>query len=159
MNMTKRKFLFMACMILIFINGCNLNQYKYVNIKDYNYSIKYDKKIPISLEQKINSVFKPRLINGLENIYKIEIKNYKFNRYDIYSGQALRSLEVEVRSSIEIALEMNDKKVNKSLISMRRYNSNELNPMADQEMLNFIKNELIEDLVNQLMLEVNLIDM
>ena len=146
-------------MVLIFIGSCGINQYKYVNMNDYVYSITYGKKIPKVLEQKINSLFKSNATDDLKNIYKIEVRNYRFNRYDIYSGKTLRSLEVEVRSSIDIALEINDKQINKSLVSMKRFSSNELNPLADQEMLNFIKKELIDDLVNQLMLEVNLIDM
>ena len=146
-------------MVLIFIGSCSINKYKYVNMNDYVYSITYGKKTPKVLEQKINSLFKSNATDDLKNIYKIEVRNYRFNRYDIYSGQTLRSLEVEVRSSIDIALEINDKQINKSLVSMKRFSSNELNPLADQEMLNFIKSELIDDLVNQLMLEVNLIDM
>ena len=159
MYMIKIRFLFTVSIVLLFIGSCSINQYKYVNINDYVYSITYGKKIPKALEQKINSIFKSDTTDDLKNIYKIEVRNYRLNRYDIYSGQALRSLEVEVRSSVDIALEINDKQINKSLISIKRFSSNELNPLADQEMLNFIKSELIEDLVNQLMLEVNLIDM
>ena len=58
-----------------------------------------------------------------------------------------------------MSLNLNDKKVNKSLISVKRFNSNELNPLADQEMLDFIWNQAMDDLVDQLFLEVSLIDM
>ena len=68
-------------------------------------------------------------------------------------------MEVEVRSSIEESLNLNDKKINKSLVSVKRFNSNELNPLADQEMLDFIRNQAMDDLVDQLFVEVNLIDM
>jgi len=34
-----------------------------------------------------------------------------------------------------------------------------LNPLAEQEMIDFIENEILEDLFNQIILEVNLVDM
>ena len=155
----QKKYLFLMSLILIFTHGCVLNQYKLGNISNYDYSVAYDEGIPRSLEKKINSVFRPITNSDNRDVYKINIKNYKFDRYDVYAGQALRSMEVEVRSSIEVSLNLNDKKINKSLVSVKRFNSNELNPLADQEMLDFIKNQAIDDLVNQLFLEVSLIDM
>ena len=155
----QKKYLFLMSLILIFAHGCGLNQYKLGNINNYDYSIAYDEGMPRTLEKKINSVFKPITNSDNKDVYKINIKNYKFDRYDVYAGQALRSLEVEVRSSIEVSLNLNDKKINKSLVSVKRFNSNELNPLADQEMLDFISNQAIDDLVNQLYLEVSLIDM
>ena len=146
-------------LILIFVQGCVLNQYKLGNISNYDFSIVYDEGIPRSLEKKIDSVFKPILNSNSRDNYKINIKNYKFDRYDVYAGQALRSLEVEVKSSIEVSLNLNDKNINKSLVSVKRFNSNELNPLADQEMLDFIRNQAMDDLVDQLFVEVNLIDM
>tara|TARA_B100000965_G_scaffold22159_1_gene16711 strand:+ start:63 stop:545 length:483 start_codon:yes stop_codon:yes gene_type:complete len=158
-SMMQKKYLCLMSILLILIQGCGLNQYKLGNINNYDYSIAYEDGIPRSLEKKIDSVFKPTPNSDGENVYRINIKNYKFDRYDVYAGQALRSLEVEVKSSIEVSLNLNDKQINKSLVSIRRFNSNELNPLADQEMLDFIKNQAVDDLVNQLFLEVNLIDM
>ena len=158
-SMMQKKYLCLMSILLILIQGCGLNQYKLGNINNYDYSIAYEDGIPRSLEKKIDSVFKPTPNSDGENVYRINIKNYKFDRYDVYAGQALRSLEVEVRSSIEVSLNLNDKKINKSLVSVKRFNSNELNPLADQEMLDFIRNQAIDDLVNQLYLEVSLIDM
>ena len=42
---------------------------------------------------------------------------------------------------------------------MKRFNSNELNSLADSEMKTFIKRELYMDLINQLVMEVALIDL
>ena len=148
----QKKYLFLISLVLIFTQGCELNQYKLGNISNYDFSIEYDGGIPRGLEKKINSVFKPILNSDSRDIYKINIKNYKFDRYDVYAGQALRSMEVEIRSSIEVSLNLNDKKINKSLVSVKRFNSNELNPLADQEMLDFIRNQAIDDLVYQLFL-------
>ena len=155
----QKKYLFLISLVLIFTQGCELNQYRLGNISNYDYTITYDEEIPRSIEKRINSLFKPILYSGSRDVYRINIKNYKFDRYDVYAGQALRSLEVEVKSSIEVSLNLNDKNINKSLVSVKRFNSNELNPLADQEMLDFIRNQAIDDLVNQLFLEVSLIDM
>lgn len=79
-------------------------------------------------------------------------------QYDLYSGDSLRALESEIKSSIKISID-NNKITNKTLMSMKRFNSIELNPLAEQEMIYFIENEILEDLFNQIILEVNLIDM
>ena len=42
---------------------------------------------------------------------------------------------------------------------MKRFDSIELNPLAEQEMLSFIENEMFDDLLNQIIIEVNLIDL
>ncbi len=158
-NMVQKKYLYLISLVLILVQGCGLNQYKLGNINNYDYLIAYDEGIPRGLEKKINSLFKPILNSDNKDIYKINIRNYKFDRYDVYAGQALRSMEIEVRSSIEVSLNLNDRKVNKTLVSVKRFNSNELNSLADQEMLDFINSQAIDDLVTQLFLEVSLIDM
>ena len=81
------------------------------------------------------------------------------SNYDVFSGKALRSLEVEVKSSVSISISINNKIINRKLMTMKRYSSNELNILAEDEMLDFIKNEIYDDFVNQLIFEVNLIEM
>ena len=92
-----------------------------------------------------------------ENI-QIYVSSYMSKQYDLYSGDSLRALESEIKSSIKISID-NNKITNKTLMSMKRFNSIELNPLAEQEMIYFIENEILEDLFNQIILEVNLIDM
>ena len=113
----QKKYLFLISLVLIFTQGCELNQYKLGNISNYDFSIEYDGGIPRGLEKKINSVFKPILNSDSRDIYKINIKNYKFDRYDVYAGQALRSLEVEVRSSIEVSLNLNENGLNAGFLN------------------------------------------
>ena len=81
------------------------------------------------------------------------------SNYDVFSGKALRSLEVEVKSSVSVSISINNKIINRKLMTMKRYSSNELNILAEDEMLDFIKNEIYDDFVNQLIFEVNLIEM
>ena len=42
---------------------------------------------------------------------------------------------------------------------MRRYKTNELNPFSQNETVEFLKNQMENDLIDQIMLEVNLIEM
>jgi len=44
-------------------------------------------------------------------------------------------------------------------MSIKRFGSIELNPLAEKEMISFIEDEILEDLFNQIILEVSLIDM
>ena len=137
--------------------GCSFNQLNYDDIIKNSYEILFDEGIPKDMQNTLNSILKSSQADS-NNLVKVEIKNFMYKEYDIYAGNALRSLETEVKSSIE--LRISDKKIiNKKLSSMKRFNSNELNPLADSEMKTFIKRELYMDLINQLVMEVALIDL
>ena len=143
--------------IFIFVQSCELNQFEQAKISSNSYLLIFDSSIPTSFQTKLNSIFK--LKNDDNKNIQIKINNYVFKKYDIYSGSSLRALESEVKSSIRISIDSDDKVINKTLMSMKRFGSIELNPMAEQEMVYFIENELLEDLLNQITLEVNIIDM
>ena len=137
--------------------GCSFNQLNYDDITKNSYEIIFDEGVPKDIQNALNSILKSSQTDS-NNLVKVEIKNFMYKEYDIYAGDALRSLETEVKSSIE--LRINSKKIiNKKLSSMKRFNSNELNPLADSEMKTFIKRELYMDLINQLVMEVALIDL
>jgi len=137
--------------------GCSFNQLNYDDITKNSYEIIFDEGVPKDMQNALNSIFKSSQADS-NNLVKVEIKNFMYKEYDVYAGDALRSLETEVKSSIE--LRINSKKIiNKKLSSMKRFNSNELNPLADSEMKTFIKRELYMDLINQLVMEVALIDL
>ena len=143
--------------IFIFVQSCELNQFEQAKISSNSYLLIFDSSIPTSFQTKLNSIFK--LKNDDNKNIQIKINNYVFKKYDIYSGSSLRALESEVKSSIRISIDSGDKVINKTLMSMKRFSSIELNPMAEKEMVYFIENELLEDLLNQITLEVNIIDM
>ena len=143
---------------LIFIQGCALNEYQQVKINDNSYLVTFDSSIPKSLQNKIDSILKLKTGNEQRKNIQIYVSSYMSKQYDLYSGDSLRALESEIKSSIKISID-NNKITNKTLMSMKRFNSIELNPLAEQEMIYFIENEILEDLFNQIILEVNLIDM
>ncbi len=146
-------------MALMCIQGCALNEYQKIKINDNSYLVTFDSGIPKSLQTKVNSTLKIKIDNQESENIKISINNYISKQYDIYSGESLRSLESEIKASINLSMNNNNKTVNKTLMSMKRFGSVELNPLAEQEMIDFIENEILEDLFNQIILEVNLIDM
>ena len=149
---------YLSCiLILILIQGCALNQYQLAKINNNNYLVNFDIGIPKEIQTKINSALKSRAGFAPDKTITVDITNYKSSQYDIYSGNSLRSLEKEIKSSLKINI--NKTSINKSLMSMKRYSSIELNPLAEKEMLNFIKNEMFDDLYNQIILEVSLIDL
>ena len=143
--------------IFIFVQSCELNQFEQAKISSNSYLLIFDSSIPTSFQTKLNSIFK--LKNDDNKNIQIKINNYVFKKYDIYSGSSLRALESEVKSSIRISIDSDDKVINKTLMSMKMFTSIELNSLAEQEMMYFIENELLEDLLNQITLEVNIIDM
>ena len=143
---------------LIFIQGCALNEYQQVKINDNSYLVTFDSSIPKSLQNKIDSILKLKTGNEQGKNIQIYVSSYMSKQYDLYSGDSLRALESEIKSSIKISID-NNKITNKTLMSMKRFNSIELNPLAEQEMIYFIENEILEDLFNQIILEVSLIDM
>ena len=146
-------------MALMCIQGCALNEYQKIKINGNSYLVTFDSGIPKSLQTKVNSTLKIKIDNQEGENIKISISNYISKQYDIYSGESLRSLESEIKASINLSMNNNNKIVNKTLMSMKRFSSVELNPLAEQEMIDFIGNEILEDLFNQIILEVNLVDM
>ena len=148
-------------LLLIFIivlQGCALNQYQQIKT-DKSYLVTFSSDIPKLFKTRINSSLQSKDSMSQDNIINVNISNFMFDQYDVYSGSSLRALESEVKSSLKISINQNEKIKNKMLMSMKRFTSIELNPIAEEEMISFIKNEMLDDLYNQVILEVSLIDM
>ena len=148
-------------LLLIFIivlQGCALNQYQQIKT-DKSYLVTFSSDIPKLFKTRINSSLQSKDDMSQDNIINVNISNFMFDQYDVYSGSSLRALESEVKSSLKISINQNGRIKNKMLMSMKRFTSIELNPIAEEEMISFIKNEMLDDLYNQVILEVSLIDM
>ena len=146
-------------MVCFFISSCNLNQYQQVNFKDKQYFLTFNKEIPSKIETKIKKIIQSSSDEVKAETFQISINDYQIKRYEVYSGSALRSLETEIKGNLKISIKVKNISLNKNLMAMKRFESIELNPLAETEMLNFMENEIIDDLLGQLILEVNLIDM
>ena len=102
---------------------------------------------------------------------EIHISKYELKTSDIYAGSALRSLEKEIKASLSFntknrhsmnkdhSMHMNHPMNGKTLNVMKRFSSIELNPLAENEVMKFMENEAINDLIDQLILEVSLLDL
>ena len=153
----KIKFSFLVIAIIV-IQSCAVNQYQQIKTEE-NYSVTFSSDIPKSFQTRVNSSLKSKENTSKDNIININISSFMFNKYDVYSGSSLRALESEVKSSMKISINQNDNTRNKMLMSMKRFSSIELNPIAEEQMISFIKDEMLDDLYNQVILEVSLIDM
>ena len=153
----KIKFSFLVLAIIV-IQSCAVNQYQQIKTEKY-YFVTFSSDIPKSFQTRVNSSLKSKENASKDNIINININSFMFNKYDVYSGSSLRALESEVKSSMKISINQNDNTKNKMLMSMKRFSSIELNPIAEEQMISFIKDEMLDDLYNQVILEVSLIDM
>jgi hypothetical protein len=153
----KIKFSFLVIAIIV-IQSCAVNQYQQIKTEK-NYFVTFSSDIPKSFQTRVNSSLKSKENASKDNIINIHISSFMFNKYDVYSGSSLRALESEVKSSMKISINQNDNTKNKMLMSMKRFSSIELNPIAEEQMISFIKDEMLDDLYNQVILEVSLIDM
>jgi len=150
---------FVNFILFFFISGCTFNVMDNTNVKYQNFELSYTSDIPNELQNKIKAVIQNNNSSNELNSNFINISEFTIETYDIFSGKALRALEVEVKSSMSLTITVKNKTSKKKLMAMKRYNANELNILAEKEMLDFIKNGIFEDFVDQIVLEVNLIEM
>ena len=144
--------------ILFLISGCAYNVLDYSNVKNKDFQLSFTSDVPDELKNKINFIFQDNSLSSSLNSNLIKISGFTIETYDIFSGKALRALEVEVKSSISLTMTIGNKTNKKKLMIMKRYNANELNILAEKEMLDFIKKEIYEDFLDQIVLEVSLIE-
>ena len=159
MIVIKIKYFLVLLALVLVVSACNTSQFQKLDLNDSYYQLTFGKKIPLKLKQQATSVFtKNQHSSSIQNNY-IEISNYLFKKYDVYAGNALRALETEINISVDIKVKKNDKFVSKTIVSTKRFGSIELNPLAEKEMLKFVEEQLINDLIDKLIVEVELIDL
>tara|TARA_B100000459_G_C8580323_1_gene202947 strand:- start:711 stop:1196 length:486 start_codon:yes stop_codon:yes gene_type:complete len=144
--------------ILFLISGCAYNVLNYSNVQNKDFQLSFTSDVPDELKNKIHFVLQDNSLSSSPNSNLIKISGFTIETYDIFSGKALRALEVEVKSSISLTITIGNKTNKKKLMVMKRYNANELNILAEKEMLDFIKKEIYEDFLDQIVLEVGLIE-
>jgi len=144
--------------ILFLISGCAYNVLNYSNVQNKDFQFSFTSDVPDELKNKINFIFQDNSVSSSLNSNLIKVSGFTIETYDIFSGKALRALEVEVKSSISLTITIGNKTNKKKLMVMKRYNANELNILAEKEMLDFIKKEIYEDFLDQIVLEVSLIE-
>ena len=159
MIVIKIKYFLVLLVLVLVVSACNSSQFQKLGLNDSYYQLTFGINVPLKLKQQAKSVFtKNQQSNFIQN-KDIEINNYLFKKYDVYAGNTLRALETEISISIDIKVKKNDKFISKTIVSTKRFSSIELNPLAEKEMLKFVEEQLINDLINKLIIEVKLIDL
>ena len=159
MIVIKIKYFLVLLALVLVVSSCNTSQFQKLDLNNSYYQLTFGKNVPLKLKQQAKSVFaKNQQSTSIQN-NNIEINNYLFKKYDVYAGNALRALETEISISIDIKIKKNDKFISKTIVSTKRFSSIELNPLAENEMLKFVEEQLINDLIDKLIIEVNLIDL
>ena len=142
--------------LALFVSSCGYNQ---VVIKGggLNFdSIKFDETVPQNFKDQVSYFFNSG--SSKENSY-LGITSYVAKEYNIYAGDALRALEGEITLMLQVELRLNDSLVRKSFSSTKRYKSNELNPFAQNQMIELLKESMQKDIIQQIMVEVSTLEM
>lgn len=147
---------FSLLLILLFISSCSFSQVSLNSELIANYSINYDESIPKSLTDQVNTIFN---IKKHDNDNQILLSEYTFNEYNIYAGSKLRSLEGELIAKIKFKIRNGNETNNREIKVIRRYKSNELNPFAEKESIEMLKEDIFKEILNEILLEVSLFEM
>ena len=159
MIVIKIKYFLVLLALVLVVSSCNTSQFQKLDLNNSYYQLTFGKNVPLKLKQQAASVFTKNQQSASKQNNDIEINNYLFKKYDVYAGNALRALETEISISIDIKVKKNDRFISKTIVSTKRFSSIELNPLAEKEMLKFIEEQLINDLIDKLIIEVKLIDL
>tara|TARA_B100001175_G_scaffold301817_1_gene295266 strand:+ start:94 stop:600 length:507 start_codon:yes stop_codon:yes gene_type:complete len=164
----KKLLLVFACLV---ISSCNLTEYKQFKIDNKKYYFTFNQSIPSSFQEKVNTKLGHNSDDMSDKKTEVQIIKYELKMNSIYSGSALRALEKEIKASISFnivgsnsmnmdhSMHMNQSMNIKTVNIMRRFSAIELNPMAENAMIQFMENQVINDLIDQLILEVSLVDL
>jgi len=142
--------------LALFVSSCGYNQ---VVIKGggLNFdSIKFDETVPQNFKDQVSYFFNSG--SSKENSY-LGITSYVAKEYNIYAGDALRALEGEITLMLQVELRLNNSLVRKSFSSTKRYKSNELNPFAQNQMIELLKESMQKDIIQQIIVEVSALEM
>jgi len=142
---------------IFLVSSCSFNQIT-SGPDTGNYIVSFDDSIPESLKEIINMSFNHSSTKD-KNKTRIFVRDFNSTNYNIYAGSSLRSLEGEVTASIKLEIISNSKTNNKNIKVMKRYNSSELNPFAEQEAIRSLKEIIDNEIFNQILLEVNFFEM
>ena len=147
---------FSLLLILLFISSCSFSQVSLNSELIANYSINYDESIPKSLIDQVNTIFN---IKKHDDDNQILLSEYTFNEYNIYAGSKLRSLEGELIAKIKFKITNGNETNNREMKVIKRYKSNELNPFAEKESIEVLKEDIFKEILNEILLEVSLFEM
>ena len=140
------------------VSSCSFSQIALGPHSKENYLVYYDNSIPDSLREMLDISFNHSTLDD-EKKTRIYFRDFDSNNYNVYAGSSLRSLEGEVTASVQLEIISKLKTINKSIKVSKRHKSSELNPFAEQETVESLKEIINNEIHNQLLLEVSLFEM
>ncbi len=176
MIMTYKRELFLI-LLSFMITSCNLNEYQKLQFDKNKYYFSFENEVPKEFQSEIEKIFGNKFDKVDDKKIHLNINSFDINKYNVYSGTALRAMEIELKAKLvfsinnsgsmkmdhstheDHSMQMNHSNNAKTINSMKRFSAIELNPLAENEMNKFMEKEIMNDVIEQLILEVNLIDL
>ncbi len=109
--------------------------------------IKFDLSVPLKIKNNLSIFVKENQTSSTE----VTIMEFEFKENNFYGGENLGSLESEVIGSIQVNI-LNEEEHSKKISSSRRFNTQNLNPLAQKELEKLMRVEIIEDLNKKIVL-------
>ena len=109
--------------------------------------VKFDLSVPAKIKNNLTILVKENEASSTE----VNIMEFEFKENNFYGGENLGSLESEVVGSIQVNI-LNDEEHSKKISSLRRFNTQSLNPLAQKELEKLMRVEIIEDLNKKIVL-------
>ena len=121
------------------------------SINNSNY--KFDSTVPLDIQfHIINDLIK-------NNASELSFSEYYVNEYKILAGNSIRPLENEIKVSLSVKAVLNSKSYEFSYIVKKIYNTNELNPLAENQRKEFIVMQSLDEIIQQINMEISKIEM
>ena len=121
------------------------------SINNSNY--KFDSTVPLDIQFHITK----GLIEN--NASEISFSEYGVDEYKILAGSSIRPLENEIKVSLSITAVLNNESYELSYIIKKIYNTNELNPLAENQRKEFIVMQSLDEIIQQINMEISKIEM
>ena len=121
------------------------------SINNSNY--KFDSTVPLDIQFHI--------INDLieNDASELSFSEYGVNEYKILAGNSIRPLENEIKVSLSVKAVLNSESYEFSYIIKKIYNTNELNPLAENQRKEFIVMQSLDEIIQQINMEISKIEM
>jgi hypothetical protein len=118
-----------------------------------NSNYKFDSTVPLDIQFHI--------INDLieNDASELSFSEYGVNEYKILAGNSIRPLENEIKVSLSVKAVFNSKSYEFSYIIKKIYNTNELNPLAENQRKEFIVMQSLDEIIQQINMEISKIEM
>ena len=146
------KFIFISLFSLFLLFGCNYKQLEIGTSSNF-VNFNFDNSIPLGISSALKSN------NTYSNLLYAEINDYRMSKYEVFGSPSIRALEGEIKLSVNLLIKNNKKEIRKSIVSIRSYKTNELNPLAENVMIKIVEKELQNDVIKKIIIEVDTFDL